>query len=195
MANENGSLVQEFEASFQKCLNSLTEEDDLHSRDPEGGGRDIDEKMSQFTDAARKLETYFLQKRFTIYNHKPEMILKEDTGELRQELQRKDELIRKHYDKLSKWKEMLADAQVNPQTPAPRPSPSVPGAALAMPGPGGQTPHGSFVPGNNYSRMPGQSRSYDSPGGQQNLQGPLAYLERTTSNIGGPSAMGGVMNR
>jgi hypothetical protein len=34
-------------------LNSLTEEDDLHSRDPEGGGRDIDEKMSQFTDAAR----------------------------------------------------------------------------------------------------------------------------------------------
>ena len=53
MANEIGSLVQEFEASFQKCLNSLTEEDDLHSRDPEGGGRDIDEKMSQFTDAAR----------------------------------------------------------------------------------------------------------------------------------------------
>ena len=36
----------------------------------------------------RKLETYFLQKRFTIYNHKPEMILKEDTGELKQELVR-----------------------------------------------------------------------------------------------------------
>ena len=40
------------------------------------------------------------------------MILKEDTGELKAELVRKDELIRKHYEKLAKWKEMLADAQV-----------------------------------------------------------------------------------
>ena len=40
------------------------------------------------------------------------MILKEDTGELKAELVRKDELIRKHYEKLGKWKEMLADAQV-----------------------------------------------------------------------------------
>ena len=40
---------------------------------------------------------------------------------------------------------------------APRPNPAVPGAApgpgpgapgVTMPGPGGQTPHGSFVPGN-----------------------------------------------
>ena len=62
---------------------------------------------------ARQLETFFLQKRFLIYNHKPEMILKEDTGELKAELVRKDELIRKHYEKLGKWKEMLADAQVS----------------------------------------------------------------------------------
>ena len=31
---------------------------------------------------------------------------------------RKDELIRKHYEKLGKWKEMLADAQVAPQHPS-----------------------------------------------------------------------------
>lgn len=81
--------------------------------------------------------------------------------------QRKDELIRKHYEKLNKWKDMLADAQVNPpgmpslerdilhlslHFAAPRPNPAVPGAApgapgVPMPGPGGQTPHGSFVPG------------------------------------------------
>ena len=66
---------------------------------------------------------------------------------------------------------MLADAQVNPPgmsschdtlplslhiIAAPRPNPAVPGAApgpapgapgVPMPGPGGQTPHGSFVPG------------------------------------------------
>ena len=53
MANENGNLVQEFEESFQKCLASLTEEDDLYSREPEDANRDIEEKISQFTDVAR----------------------------------------------------------------------------------------------------------------------------------------------
>ena len=85
-SNDNGSLVQEFEESFQKCLTSLTEEDDLFNRDPDDINGDIDEKITQFTDVARQLETFFLQKRFMIYNHKPEMILKEDTGELKVEL-------------------------------------------------------------------------------------------------------------
>ena len=85
-SNDNGNLVQEFEESFQKCLTSLTEEDDLFNRDPDDINKDIDEKISQFTDVARQLETFFLQKRFMIYNHKPEMILKEDTGELKVEL-------------------------------------------------------------------------------------------------------------
>ena len=53
MANESGNLVQEFEESFQKCLTSLTEEDDLYSREPEDANRDIEEKISQFTDVAR----------------------------------------------------------------------------------------------------------------------------------------------
>ena len=50
-ANEN--LVKEFEESFQKCLTSLTEEDDLYSREPETTDRDIEEKLTQFTDVAR----------------------------------------------------------------------------------------------------------------------------------------------
>ena len=79
-------MVQELEESFQKCLTALTEEDDLYSKDPDDINKDIEEKMSQFTDVARQLETFFLQKRFMIYNHKPEMILKEDTGELKLEL-------------------------------------------------------------------------------------------------------------
>ena len=122
---------------------------------------------------ARQLETFFLQKRFLIYNHKPEMILKEDTGELKAELVRKDELIRKHYEKLGKWKEMLADAQqvTSQSNPSQAPRPQGPGSQpmlggvggggmmssggpLNMPGPGGQTPHGSFVPGTHHSGRP-----------------------------------------
>ena len=54
MANEsNGNLVQEFEESFQKCLTALTEEDDLYSREPDDANRDVEEKISQFTDVAR----------------------------------------------------------------------------------------------------------------------------------------------
>ena len=59
-------------------------------------------------------------------------------------------MFRKHYEKLGKWKEMLAEAQMNPRNQAPRPHVSVLGAAPGsgpMPGPVGQTPHGSFVPG------------------------------------------------
>ena len=86
MSSNDSNLVQEFEESFQNCLTSLTEEDDLYSKDPEDVGKNIDEKISQFTDIARQLETYFLQKRFMVYNHKPEMILKEDSEVLKQEL-------------------------------------------------------------------------------------------------------------
>ena len=104
------------------------------------------------------------------------------------------------------------------------------GPGSPLPGPGGPTPHGGFVPGPQYSRMPGTFLplcsgssvqlilfpilNYVKGGGmgahggfgggggpQQSLQGPLAYLERTTSNIGGSmGAMGpgggmGMMNR
>ena len=102
MASENRSLVQEFEESLQKCLSPLTEEDDLPSRDPEDGGRDMEDKMSQFTEVAKKLE-----------------------------LQRKDVLIRSHHEKLDKWKEQLAAAQDSPRTPRPpvlgAPAPQMPG--------------------------------------------------------------------
>ena len=131
MASENRSLVQEFEESLQKCLSPLTEEDDLPSRDPEDGGRDMEDKMCQFTEVAKKLETYFLQKRLALHQHKPEMILREESLEMRQELQRKDVLIRNHHEKLDKWKEQLAAAQDSPRTPRPpvlgAPAPQMPG--------------------------------------------------------------------
>ena len=40
-------------ASFQKCISSLTEEDDLNDRDGESESRNIEQKITQFTDLAR----------------------------------------------------------------------------------------------------------------------------------------------
>merc|ERR1719384_240224 len=139
MASENGNLVQEFEEAFKMSLSALTEEDDLCEKDSETVHQDIEDKISHFTDLARQLETFFLQKRFLIYNHKPEMILKEDTGELKAEMVRKDELIRKHYEKLGKWKEMLADAQqvTSQSNPSQAPRPQGPGSQPMLGGVGG----------------------------------------------------------
>ena len=81
----------------QKCISALTEEDDLNERDADSEGKNIEQKITHFTDLARwnslllkyhvlyikvsfklrNLETFFLSKRFLIYNHKPEYILKE----------------------------------------------------------------------------------------------------------------------
>ena len=98
---DNGNLVQDFEEAFQvtgfgfmkyfirryeivymdlflqKCISALTEEDDLNERDSESESKNIESKITQFTDLARNLETFFLSKRFLIYNHKPEFILRE----------------------------------------------------------------------------------------------------------------------
>jgi hypothetical protein len=63
--------------------------------------------QNQFTDLARQLEMSFIQKQFLVHAHKPELILKEDSSDLRAEVQKKDELIRRHYKKLSHWQAML----------------------------------------------------------------------------------------
>ena len=44
-----------------------------------------------------------------IHNYKPELILKEDSNELKQELIKKEDLIRRHYDKLGQWQALLQD--------------------------------------------------------------------------------------
>ncbi|XP_023341034.1 mediator of RNA polymerase II transcription subunit 28-like [Eurytemora carolleeae] len=73
---ENANLVQEFEESFQKSIAALTEDDDLMGKDQETINNTIEDKVTRFSDLARQLETFFLQKRFLIYNYKPEMVLK-----------------------------------------------------------------------------------------------------------------------
>ena len=44
---------------------------------------------------------------------RPELLVKEDNNELKCELQRKEELLRRHYEKISQWQNLLADLQVS----------------------------------------------------------------------------------
>jgi mediator of RNA polymerase II transcription subunit 28 len=63
----------------------------------------------KFIDLARQMEAFFLQKRFLLSCLKPELLLKEENVDLRHEISRKDELIKKHFEKIETWKQLLAE--------------------------------------------------------------------------------------
>lgn len=132
---------------------------------------------------------------------KPELIVKEDISELRLELARKDELIRRHYDKIAVWQNLLADLQqvakspaqsTMGQSPMPAPMPSPLSGPIGPP----QQQQSPQVPGGMVSpqqamflqQQQQQQQQRPGPAGvpipNALLQGPLAYLEKTTSNIG-----------
>lgn len=57
------------------------------------------------------MESFFIQKRFLLSALKPELVLKEENFDLKYEMTRKDDLIRRHYDKIEQWKTLLTDLQ------------------------------------------------------------------------------------
>jgi len=177
--------------AYADCMASLTEEDTMFDNSSETLKADLDTKISRFTDVARQVETFFLQKQFLLYAHKPELHLKDESAEIRQEIARKDELIRKHNERLSTWLKMLQDVQqqqksaVGPNVPMTSPS-AAPGSPKAsMPGPRASgAPTGPNFPPNHYRMgMPGSPSG--GPPMTSAASGPLAYLEKTTTSIGG----------
>ncbi|XP_041989275.1 mediator of RNA polymerase II transcription subunit 28 [Aricia agestis] len=106
-SNGSGNLVEEFEESFQACLNVLTKQE----ASPYVEKEEVKVEVERFIDLARQMEAFFLQKRFLLSAMKPELLVKEDNNELKCELQRKDELLRRHYDKIGQWLNLLADLQ------------------------------------------------------------------------------------
>ncbi|KAG6459985.1 hypothetical protein O3G_MSEX011705 [Manduca sexta] len=201
-SNGSGNLVEEFEESFQACLNVLTKQEASPCVEKE----EVKVEVERFIDLARQMEAFFLQKRFLLSAMKPELLVKEDNNELKCELQRKDELLKRHYDKISQWQGLLADLQGHTvynkcqqqtsqpalqQAASPRQQPcsvqqSVQAqqmvaaqqavalqqqAALQQQQMQNSLAQGMF--------MAGGRGAYAGP----SLQGPLAYLEKTATNI------------
>lgn len=132
--NGNGNLVDEFEEAFQSCLNVLTKEEPTMEKDEIKV--EVDHTILRFIDLARQMEAFFLQKRFLLSALKPELVVKEDITELRMELVRKEDLIKRHYDKIAVWQTMLADLQGWAKSSAPSGLPNgTPQQAAAPPAP------------------------------------------------------------
>lgn len=159
---------------------------------------EVEQTTLKFIDLARQMETFFLQKRFLLSSSKPELLLKEENVDLRHEIARKDELIKKHLQKIVKWKDYLADqpqaarsAMVPEPHALPPPQPGMPDSPVPlMPGqrrPPPQHMQQQMAQGNPmFMPRPGfpQGPSMQGPMGGN----PLAFLEKTTNNIDmGPS--------
>jgi hypothetical protein len=170
---------------------------------------EVEQTTLKFIDLARQMETFFLQKRFLLSSSKPELLLKEENVDLRHEIARKDELIKKHLQKIGKWKEYLADIST-PGRPAMPPGAGIPQAGLSdtppplmtaqrHPGQQPMIPQQMMQANNPGIFMNVPRPGFPGPGpiggpmggpSMQNMAGnPLAFLEKTTNNIdmGGPT--------
>lgn len=92
--------------------------------DKEEARGEVEQGTLRFIDLARQMEAFFLQKRFLLSALKPELVVKEDINDLRIELARKEDLIKRHYEKIAVWQSLLADLQGWAKSPAQGPAPT-----------------------------------------------------------------------
>ncbi|KAJ6645443.1 Mediator of RNA polymerase II transcription subunit 28 [Pseudolycoriella hygida] len=215
-SNGNGNLVDEFEEAFQACIHSLTKQESATGIDKDEINLEVDQTTIKFVDLARQMEAFFIQKRFLLSALKPELVLKEENFDLRYEATRKDDLIRRHYEKIEQWKNLLTDLQPQGGAPSERNVANAVGPSNQPPQPGqmpiaGMPNHMVMQQQQQQQQMQQQMMQAQQMNMQQHLQvgsqqmfmqqgnqmanrggfnqaqnvlqGPLAYLEKTTSNI------------
>lgn len=141
-------------------MNVLTKEETITADNKEDVKVEMEQTTFRFIDLGRQMEAFFLQRRFLLSALKPEMIVKEDTNELKSELARKEELLKRHHDKVAIWQNLLADMQVYAKSPVQSTSGS--GGALSNNNSGGmvQSPVGAVGGGvqtTNSMGLPGMS--------------------------------------
>lgn len=170
------------------------------------------DNILRFLEISRQIESFFISKRAIFADQKPELILAEEISDLKAEINKKEALLNKYYEKLNKWTAIVNDissgkpvsTNLPPNTMIPmrmnQSMNNIPNLSQMNVQVGvnsnvnSQMMHGA-------NPMMAQIRPQNSPivsntmnpqmqfNNQANanhggLQGPLAFLERTTSNIG-----------
>ncbi|EDW44994.1 mediator of RNA polymerase II transcription subunit 28 [Drosophila sechellia] len=160
-SNESGggNLMDEFEEAFQSCLLTLTKQEPNSGTNKEEIDLEVQKTTNRFIDVARQMEAFFLQKRFLVSTLKPYMLIKDENQDLSIEIQRKEALLQKHYNRLEEWKACLSDIQQGVHS---RPTPPIGAGMLQGPG-GGMPPMGGTPP--RPGMMPGMPPGAMQPGG------------------------------
>lgn len=110
------TIISDFEKAFQGCLAPLlpgTDNQGSTSISPDKIRSSVDHSIQQFTDAARRVESYFLRKHATVTQQQPELLLQEEIEELREEISRRDTSIRVHASKVKTWQDSLRSIRNN----------------------------------------------------------------------------------
>jgi len=116
MTTNGNGLMDDFEEAFQACLHALTKKESNTGVTKDEIELEVQETTNKFIDVAHQMEVFFLQKRFLL-STKPEMLLHEENTDLKNEIIKKEGLIKKHYSNLDDWKKLLNQQQSyhNPQ--------------------------------------------------------------------------------
>ncbi|KAF2353438.1 Mediator complex subunit Med28 [Trinorchestia longiramus] len=114
-----GNLLDEFEEAYQNCLSPLIREDPLTCVEESELRTNAEANTAHFIEMGRAMQAFFLQKRFQLAAQKPELVMMEDVVELRGELVRKDELIKKQSEKLAEWQATIATLLSRPGATTP----------------------------------------------------------------------------
>ena len=104
---KKATLIEEFKHAFQDIWAPLvTEENALFgSSHPDESRQSLENSVMRYIDIARQLETWFAQRRIVLKT--PEQEIDEEIQDLKQEIERKDNLINKVLERSQKWKSEL----------------------------------------------------------------------------------------
>lgn len=172
------------------------------------------DNIQRFLEISKQIESFFIHKRAILSDQKPELTLTEEIRELKAEIHRKDLLLMKYHQKLNKWTSIVNEFSSDKSSAQPNMAsvPNVPDMRINQPGNIPQpnqlktqlnsqmvpnsmmnsirTPNPSMMPSpmnmnqSGAHQIPYNSNNNQPPQNHHGLQGPLAYLERTTAHIG-----------
>lgn len=146
-------LIDELEASFQNCISSVTSQEYFNSQDTDDIKTGAEQTFQKFIDVCRQTEAFFLNKRLILSKQKPEQVIKDETEDLRAELERKDILIRRNQEKLQQYQALLNSIQRGP--------------GGGLPGSQATQAHGQNIPHPPTSQQMHPPHSYGMSGGAQ----------------------------
>jgi len=115
MANNN--LVNDLEKALKANINILLSSD-MKLCNTQEGLKSLTNANKNFEDAIRKMKSYFIQSKLLDNTINPEKAEKELINNMKEELQRKDDLIKEQVKKLSRYRvemEVLQEAQIQAQ--------------------------------------------------------------------------------
>lgn len=169
--NGNGNLMDEFEEAFQACLHALTKKETNTGVTKDEIELEVHETTNKFIDIAHQMEVFFLQKRFLL-STKPEMLLHEENTDLKNEIVRKEGLIKKHYNNLDEWKKLLNQQQSHhsSQQMQMQQQQQIPGGEMWQGGAGGMNKPPGIPPNMMSPQMAGVGGMPINPMHQQNPQ-------------------------